>query len=322
MRMKNLGIRGWGDYAPEKKEMFFSSSGRQVEVNVANDNETTFTMARLAVCNAIQNAGLINEDLENQFLINCNEAPPDYLFQLPGRMVLDELKIDKAHSFNITQGGNSALFSMYLLGCHLIAGTDNATRGVVCAPSHWRFHSKKRQLGEAVLTDGAAALIIERGYPRNRILSIVTSTETSLYNVSYTAVGGSLRPFEEVACKSGQFVYSINDADAYARSQSIAPARTKDVCERALRDVGAKWEDVTCFVLAAAFPDLEQRFINLARIPPNKIVRPCLPKAWSCSSSMLFALSNALSIDTKAGDLMLATSVGLDGNYAAAVLQR
>lgn len=321
MRIPNLGIRAVGRCVPTSTRAVDVPGAGPVAVPVAARDQTPFAMAEQATRHLLRQAGLATADLERQYYLVCNEGPGDYLFQLAGRMILDRLGVGRAYSYNFTQGGNSALMAMYLLACHLTAQPDVA-RGVVAAPQHWEYHSAGRLLGDAALGDGAAAVLLERGWPRHTIQAIATKTVGRFHDVVYNEVGGWRVPMTEEPCRAGRCVYRVHNTAHYDELAKSTLDWLAPVIDQALDEAEVTWDDVDHVVLDAATPQLRQGFLDRFAVRREQVIDAGTSGAWLCSAGLGLALGRLLErTDIRAGATALATSVGIDGNWAAAVIR-
>ncbi|MBN1172274.1 MAG: hypothetical protein JXA67_08865 [Micromonosporaceae bacterium] len=322
MRVSNLGIRAAGRCVPTTtRTVCRPGTGDEVAVSVASRDQTPFAMAEQATRELLHRAGLTEGDLERQYYLVCNEGPGDYLFQLAGRMILDRLGVGRAYSYNFTQGGNSPLMATYLLACHLAAQPEIA-RGIVAAPQHWEYHSVGRLLGDAALGDGAAVVLFERGWPRHALQSIVTRTDGRFHDVVYNEVGGWRVPMTEEPCRAGRCVYRVHNTAHYEELAKSTVDLLAPVIDQALEEARVGWSDVDQVVFDAATPQLRQDFLDRFRIPEERAIDSGMGGAWMCSAGLLLAFGRLLErTDLRPGSTVLATSVGIDGNWAAAVIR-
>lgn len=321
MKINDLGLSAVGTWLPERTASLPAPEGGTVTVHRAAPEDTTYAMAEYATRDALRRADLPVSALEGQHYLVCNEAPPDYLIQQPGRQIADRLGLGRVHSFNFTQGGNSALMALYLLASHM-ALDPTVTRGAVSAPQHWEYHSKDRLLGDAVLSDGSAVLLAERAPARNRLLSVATRTIGRFHDVLYTEVGGWAVPMTEEPCREGRFVYRVHNADHYREVRRVTLDVLSGVIDRALDEADTTWDALDRVVLDTATPSLRADFQKRFDVADDTIVDSGRDGAWMNSTGLLYALGRLL--DDRSlppGSKALITSVGVDGNWAAAVME-
>ena len=320
MRIHGLSIAAVGSFVPEARDEVDVPGGPAV-VPAAGPDDLPYAMAKAAVTDAMARAGRSVGDLNGQYLLVCNEGPGDYLFQLTGRIVLDDLGVGRAHGYSFTQGGNSAVFGLYLLACHL-ANNPEASLGMVLAPQHWRHHSVGRRLGDAALGDGAAAILLERGGAGPRLLSIAATSEGRYHDIAYSEVGGWAVPMTEDPCRNGRFVYRVHNERAARYVRAVSVERSVPVIEQALEEAGIAWDEVDRVVLDTATPDLAEGFRDRFGLPESAVVDAGLGKAWLCSAGILLGIGRLLEQQALApGSRVLVTSLGVDANWAAAVVE-
>ncbi len=329
MKIDGLTLGGVGRFLPcHLAAVTVPTLPDPVMVPAAGSEDLPYAMATTAVRDALLQAGRDVEDLNGQYLLVCNEGPGDYLFQLAGRMVLDDLGVGRAHTYSFTQGGNSAVFALYLLACHL-ANNPDAQRGVVLATQHWKYHSVGRRLGDAALGDGAAAALLERGGAGPRLMAISASSEGQFHDIVYSEVGGWAVPMTEDPCRNGRFVYRVHNERAARFVRAVTVERADAVIARAMDDAGIGWDSVDAVVLDTATPDIAEGFARRFPIGRHRLITPGLGHAWLCSAGIMFALARLLQEMSvphlqptlHGGSHVLVISLGIDANWAAAVME-
>jgi len=320
MRVSNLGIRAVGGYLPSRRKAIRSPEGHDLQLPVGVPESTTFSMAEDAVRSALTQAGLTPDSLEDQYLLACNETPGDRLFQMMGREIADRLGIHTIHSYNATQGGNCSLLLLRTLAAHLTAH-PRADRGVVLAPGCWEYHTENRHLGHAVLGDATAALLLERDWPHNRLRSVVTRTDGRYHSVVYNEVGGWAMPYSREAAHSGRHLYKIHDVDAYEELRERTLTVLDGVIATALAEADADWQDLDHIAVHAATRRLHEDFLSTFPVGTAQVTTTDPTLGYLGSAGPLLALSQLLGSRPEPGTLTLLTTIGVDGNWAAAVLE-
>lgn len=316
-----IGIRAVGSYMPEKTRTITSSEEMEVNIRVASEEETTYEMGANSIRDMVKRAGIQIDELEKQYFFVNQESYGDYLFQMHGRQIMDRVGVNRIVSFNMHQGGSSSLLLMRLLKNHLLVNKD-VNFGIVGAPQSWEFHSVNRSLGDAILGDGAASLLLEKGYERHRILSIVNKTIGKYHDVIYNEVGGWKIPITDIPCREGKFVYKIHNIKKYKEIKDNMFSFLVPVIKKALQEANVSWEDIKKFVIHSPTPLMHEGFLKYFNLEEDQVIDTGGKYGFMCSSGLLLSLQTLIH-DTylNEGSKVLIISFGVDGNWGASVLE-
>jgi 3-oxoacyl-[acyl-carrier-protein] synthase III len=321
MEKATIGIRAVGSFVPQQTRTIVSPEGREVTVRVASQEETTYTIGAYSVDDMLARAGLDKKEMENQYFFVNGETYGDYLFQMHGRQIADKAGIDRIISFNLYQGSNSSLMLMRMLLNHLRVDND-ATYAMLAAPETWEHHSVGRLLGDAVLGDVSTVLLLEKGYERNKILSIATKTIHKYHDIVYNEVGGWVVPIGEEPCAGGRFVYKVQNVKHYEEVKTKTLDILEPVMQQALDKAGVKWDEIGKFVIHSATPTLHERFLERFNLTEEQVIDSGLEYGYLCSAGLLMSLQTLVHhTELAAGTKVLTAAFGIDGNWAAAVIE-
>lgn len=321
MFTESVGIKAVGSYLPNRKKTIKSPEGRNICIHTASTDDTTYTMGEIAAKQMLEKAGLQPSDLSNQYIYGCCEAYGDYLFQMHGREIMTRAGVDNIISFNISQGPDCSLLATRLLMNHLAVHPE-IKYGVIVAPEHWGYHSQERLLGDAVLGDGAAVLLLEKNHPNFCIRSIATKTIGKYNDIVYNEVGGWAVPLTEGPCKEGEFVVKVHNQQHYAEIKEIYMKNLELVMYDALKKAKVSWEMIDHFVIHSSTPLLHERFLIYFDLDEKNVYDSSMKYGYMCSAGLLLSLQSV--IETHRFDkqsFVLATSLGVDGNWSAAVIE-
>lgn len=321
MEKETIGIKSVGIFLPQEVRSIISPHGDAVSIRIAESDETPYEIGAKSIRNMVEKAKISLQDLEDQYFFFNEESYGDYLFQMHGRQIMDKVGVNRIISFNLIQGGNSSLMLMRLLMNHLRAN-DDSRFGVIGSPQSWGFHSQDRLLGDAVLGDGAASLLLERGYQKNRILSIVTKTISKYHDVIYNEVGGWKLPIADKPCKEGKFVYKVQNILHYKEIETQVFQILETVIEQALNKAKISWEEIERVVIHSPTQSHHNRFRKHFNLKEEQIIDSAKEYGFMCSAGILLSIDMLLNEENlKQGTKVLVPSFGVDGNWAAAVIE-
>lgn len=316
----SIGIRAVGSYMPQQERTILSPEGDSVTVRTSGPEETTYQIGAWSLQDMARRAGVELQDLENQYHFFCNDSYGDYLIQMLGRQVLDRAGLNRVVSFNLNQGSNSALLGLKMLTHHL-RGND-VRYASLSAPQVWEYHSENRLLGDAVMGDGSVSLLLEKGYDRYRFLSFATKTVGKYHDILYNEVGGWKVPIAEEPCREGRFVYKVHNREHYQEVKETTLDHLEEVIAKALQKAGTDWDELGKVVIHSPTPSLHRRFLERFGLAEEQVIDSGLRYGYMCSAGMMLSLQTLVcDTDLEKGTRVLAASFGLDGNWAAAVLE-
>ncbi|UNL86792.1 3-oxoacyl-[acyl-carrier-protein] synthase III C-terminal domain-containing protein [Priestia koreensis] len=316
-----IGIRAVGSFIPKTTKKMVSPSGDHVSIRVATKHETPYKMGADSILDMVKKAEVLLEELEGQYFFFNEESYGDYLFQMHGRQIMDIVGVNRITSFNLLQGGSSSLMLVKLLMNHLIANT-NVRFGIVGSPQSWEYHSQNRQLGNAILGDGAASLILEKGYQRNRILSIATKTLGKYHDVLFNEVGGWKSPIADGPCKEGKFIYKIQNLPHYKEVEESNFLILQNVMGEALQKAHLSFSDISLFAIHSPTRLHHDRFAKHFEISEEMIIDSAEEYGFMCSAGILLSIGTILeNKDLKIGTKVMVSSFGVDGNWAVMIIE-
>jgi 3-oxoacyl-[acyl-carrier-protein] synthase III len=313
-----VGIRSLGRFLPQDHRTMTSAEGSDVRVHVAAPKNTTYKMGAEALLQALDRAGLQKEDLKHW--LHCYDAPGDYLFQLTGRKILDQAGVERVHNYNLYQASNCSLLAIKMVIGHLRTDQD-ATIGGVSTATHWEYHSERRTIGDAILGDGAAVLLLEKGAERFTFDSFALKTIGKYNDVAAFKVGGFLEELNAKAIQEGRFKFTLVNPAHYEEVKARTVDVACEVADKALAEAGLSRGDVETLVLHCQTPSVSQRFIEAFGIDEARVIESVHDHGYMCSAGLLLSLEQFVHQRQPApGSKALVTSLGIDGNWSAAVI--
>ncbi|MGC0418009.1 3-oxoacyl-[acyl-carrier-protein] synthase III C-terminal domain-containing protein [Embleya sp. AB8] len=288
--------------------------------------DTALALTEAAARDALGRAGLTPAELGEPHLVVCDvrdpwddEPPPPV-----GRRVLDRLGAGRAHAHPPSPGADDALPLLGELAGRL-REDRTGRRGILLAPaqpySPLADHDRRHRGGTA------AAVLAERGWPHNRLRSIVTRDVAPRADPAYTRPPTA--PPSAAPQPARRMPTALLERPAWLESHAGHHRDLKDrpltlVCSlvgKALREARTPWETIDHIVLHTAANDMSERFRRHFRLRRHRITDIGPESGRLASAALLIALKHVLDADPEPGTRVLLTSLAVHGTWSAAVLE-
>ncbi|WP_377267040.1 3-oxoacyl-[acyl-carrier-protein] synthase III C-terminal domain-containing protein [Peterkaempfera sp. SMS 1(5)a] len=288
MKAPDVGIRAIGTCLTAHPTDARSGGSSTALACPATGWETTVAAGRSATEDALRRAGLSVAELAQPYYLVCRESPEDGAGPLTGRRVLDGLGVGRAYSQQAGHDVDGALLLLRTLAAQL-ASNRLVRRGLLLAPLHTGA-TGPADGAEGKVQRGAAVLLAEEGWPHNRIRAVLT--RTTPYSRGDDRQAGTL------------------DLDALG-----------SLVDRVLRASHTTWAGIDRVALHTADPEQGRRFRQHFALRDDQ-VSDCGPDlGYIGSAGLLIALQRILDTRPPAGSKVLATALGRDGTWSAAVVE-
>jgi len=324
-----IGILGFGSYVPSRvmtnddwaelldtdDEWITSRSGIK-ERRIADDSESTLDLAAAAAEEAIADAGLIAEDLDE--IIVATDTPEVYL---PDTASFLQHRLGAREVTAYDLGGSGCAGFVLALD---IAKTRVATRSktilVLGVEIFSRLMDWTDRSTAVLFGDGAGAVVIGEGDSvRAELLSFDAGTDGQYSDILTLETGGTRRPFSlEEAQKDGHHDVVMNGREVFRQAVKRMSASSELVLERAGR---VKDE------LALVIPhQANLRIIDAVRrklgLDEDQVYVNVDRYGNTGSATVPLAMSEAYHEGRiKPGDLVVLTAFGAGFHWSSAALQ-
>ncbi|UNL86790.1 3-oxoacyl-ACP synthase III family protein [Priestia koreensis] len=319
MKIKEpIGIKSIGKYVPSQKLRLITGDNGEVIIHEASKEETTYKMGSIALTNALAEGGINKSDLKHW--LHCNDGPGDYLFQLVGRKILDEVEIGSCHTYNLYQSSNCSLLAIKLLIDHL-RSDSTALIGGVSTSNSWKNHTYDRRVGDAVFGDGSAVLLLEKGNDSYTFDFFTMKTIGKYHDVAAFQAGGFLEEISQKTVKEDSFKYNIINERSYEELKKISVDIGIQTIEKTLEKAKLSRNDIDLLVLHSPTPKISSSFIKELALNSSSFIETVNDFGYMCSSGILLSLYEAVyNYQLKKGSKILVTSLGIDGNWCSAII--
>ena len=275
-------ITGWGMAVPARvltnadlekmvdtnDEWIQSRTGIR-ERHIANDEESTATLAKDAALNALRVANLNPTELE---LIIVSTSSPEHLFPATACLVQDQIGASHAGAFDLSAACSGFIYALNMASQAIRSGSvRNAL--VVGAETLSRLVNWDDRNTCVLFGDGAGAFVLQVGDEAGGVLSAVMRSDGSGANLLSVPAGGSHLPTSPETILNKQHTIHMNGREVYRFATRVMAQATKEVISAAQLQI----EDVQLVIphqanlriIEAAMRGLDipkdQCFINIER---------------------------------------------------------
>jgi len=326
--LKRAHVIGTGSYLPEKvltnfdlekmvdtsDEWIVERSGIH-ERRIANEDETTSTLAINAAQKAIEDAKITPEDVD--CLIVATNSP-DNIFPATAGYVQRALKLPDAMGFDIQAGCTGFVYALQI-ATSFIEAERYKTVLVIASEALTRITDWQDRTTCVLFGDGSGAMVLRAGDDDSRgVLNSYARITGDKAESLIVPSGGSRMPTTEETARNRMQYVKMNGKDIFKFSIGAIGDATKKVLNKA----GISIEDVNWFIPHQA----NIRIINFAaktfKIPNDKIV-VTLDKYGNTSSASIPIAIDELRRSGKAkeGDLLLLVAFGAGLTYGASLVK-
>lgn len=324
--VRNVKIIGTGSYTPikvvsnEDLSKVLATTPQWIEENlgikerrIAEDNEFTSDLAANASKKAIENAGLLKEDID---LIIVATATPDRLAPSTAAIVQDKIEAYNAVAFDISAVCSGFLYAMSVASQFIASGVyDNVL--VIGADTFSKITDWTRR--DAVFFgDGAGAAVLSHADENEGFLAFRLYTNgKGKWNFTIPA-GGSEMPANETTVKNGLHYFQMNGRAVYETATQVLPIAINQVLE----DTGLSIEDIDFMVPHQPSIKILQKTAEIIGIPFEKVMTN-MDKYANTSGGTIPILLDELnrSKKIKRGDILLFAAVGSGWTYGASIIK-
>lgn len=235
-------VTGWGIAVPEKvltnheiakfvdtsDEWIVSRTGIR-ERRIADDNETTASLATKAAFRALDRTDLHPRDLD---LIIVATATPEHLFPATACLVQDNLGANNAGAFDLSAACSGFIFGVSMAAQSIQAGAmQNAL--VIGSETLSRFINWEDRGTCILFGDGAGAFVLQADERPGGILASVMRSDGSGGSLLSIPAGGSRTPASLETVHTNQHLIQMNGREVFRFATRVMADATRDVTEKA-----------------------------------------------------------------------------------------
>ncbi len=275
-------ITGWGMAVPSKvltntdleklvdtDDAWIQSRTGIRQRHIANEDDTTATLAQDAALNALRVANLNPADLE---LIIVSTSSPEHAFPATACLVQDRIGATHAGAFDLSAACSGFIFALNMATQAIRSGSiHNAL--VIGAETLSRFVNWEDRNTCILFGDGAGAFVLQAGDEPGGVLSAVMKSDGSGGDLLSLPAGGSFMPASAETILNKQHTIHMNGREVFRFATRVIAQATRE----AVAAAQLKLEEVQLVIphqanlriIEAAMRGLEipmeQCFINIER---------------------------------------------------------
>lgn len=235
-------ITGWGMSVPEKvltnhelsrmvetsDEWIVSRTGIR-ERRIANENETTASLATKASINALEMANLSPASLD---LIIVATSTPEHLFPATACLVQDQIGALKAGAYDLSAACSGFIYALNSAAQSIRTGQVNNAL-VIGAETLSRLVNWKDRNTCILFGDGAGAFVVQASDEPGGILSAVMRSDGSGRDSLSLPAGGSRFPTSYETVVDGLHFIQMNGREVFRFATRVMASATEDALEAA-----------------------------------------------------------------------------------------
>ncbi len=334
-RKNTVGIAAIGSYIPEKtisSREIAEKAGIPEDVltekigmhrkPVAGPDEQPSQMAYSAARAAIEKAGIEATDLS--IIISCGAAPQDYLHWTNAGRLQNALGARNAFAFDVSNGCNGLNLGMHIAKEMLLGSEAYSLALVVTADKYSSFldYSRVEDVSLFHLSDAAAAVILRKNEPTNRIISYHQITNGAYSDHVKIGAGGSVNPCSrENSCEKQTF--------SVENPQELAALLSEDYFSNylsAIRKVlelgGYREEDISYLFTNQVKHSTISAILETLGIPESKTFRSIAQYGHMGGADTVIGLLSFLEAKKiEKGDLVVLASSAAGFSWAATLIE-
>jgi 3-oxoacyl-[acyl-carrier-protein] synthase-3 len=237
--------------------------------HIANEDESTASLARDAALNALRVANLNPTDIE---LIIVSTSSPEHIFPATACLVQDQIGATHAGAFDLSAACSGFIFALNMATQAIRSGSiQNAV--VIGAETLSRFVNWEDRNTCILFGDGAGAFVLQAGLEPGGLLSAVMRSDGSGGDLLSLPAGGSRMPASADTVLNKQHTIHMNGREVFRFATRVISQATRETIALAqlkIKDIQLVIpHQANLRIIEAAMRGLEipidQCFINIER---------------------------------------------------------
>lgn len=220
----------------------------------ADDDVTGTALAAEAGRNALASVGVDTADVD--LVVLATSELPEYPHWDPSAALARELKIRERQTMLLTEGCACGVTGLGAVAGQLLLQPELNTVLFTAVNRVSEFHRNRMNVNNAVHSDGAVAVVLRRGHPRNQWLATEQLTDSDFCDWFRTDYGGSLAPVPPAGWSSRTAPSGTERVQAHFQKDprqlvafnNLLNARVLEVLDRACRRAGVRRAELARFI--------------------------------------------------------------------------
>ena len=196
--------------------------------HIAEEHETTASLASSAAMKALGKAGLKPSDID---VVMVATMTPEMGFPATACFVQETIGAKNAAAFDISAACTGFIYGLSIASSMIIAGLANNVL-VIGAETLSRIIDWTDRSSCVLFGDGAGAAVVSREGEGGRILDNIIRSDGSNADLLYMPGGGSRFPANEATVKSGMHFLKMTGKGLYKEATTSMAEAVKDILKR------------------------------------------------------------------------------------------
>jgi len=235
-------ITGWGMSVPESiltnddlskmvdtSDEWIRDRTGICERRIANDDQTTASLAVEASIKALQVANLRPTDID---LIICSTSTPEHIFPATACLVQDHIGATKAGAFDLSAACSGFIYAINM-AAQSIRSRSIQNALVIGSETLSRFVNWKDRNTCILFGDGAGAFVLQASEMPGGVLSAVMHSDGSGGDSLILQAGGSKYPATEATIQSGKHYIEMDGKEVFRFATRVMAQATNEALEDA-----------------------------------------------------------------------------------------
>ncbi len=234
-----------------------------LERRIANDKETTYSLARQAAQNALEVA---DADPETIDLVICCTASPEYPFPATACLIQDAIGATHAGGFDLEAGCSGFVYGLAVASAMIRCGQANAIL-VVGAETLSRIVDWRDRATCVLFGDGAGAFLLRASHTHGGVLSTVLGCDGSGAELLMVPGGGSRHPVSPETITSNMHYVKMNGREVYRFATRVMAQAARQVIEKA----NIRFEEIDLLIPHQANLRIIDSAARALKLPSEKV---------------------------------------------------
>jgi 3-oxoacyl-[acyl-carrier-protein] synthase-3 len=235
-------VTGWGMAVPEKiltndeiaqmvdtnDEWIRSRTGIE-ERRIANENETTASLATEAALRALDIANLRPYDID---LIIVSTSSPEHIFPATASLVQDKIGATKAGAFDLLAACTGFIYALNMAAQSILTGSIQSAI-VIGAETLTRWVDWQDRDTCILFGDGAGAFVLQASEEPGGVLSAIMRSDGSGGDLLCVPAGGSRMPTTYDTVHNGLHFIQMNGREVFRFATRVMAQATREAVEAA-----------------------------------------------------------------------------------------
>jgi len=320
-------VTGWGMAVPERVLTNLELS-KMVETNddwivertgiherrIANDHETTASLATDAAIKALERANLDPSDVD---LIIVSTSSPEHIFPATACIVQDRIGARKAGAFDLSAACTGFIYALNIAAQAIQTGSiENAV--VIGSETLSRLVNWKDRNTCILFGDGAGAFVLQASTNPGGVLSAVMRSDGSGGDLLSLPAGGSRLPASAATIADGQHYIHMNGREVFRFATRVMSQATQEAVQKA----NLTMDDIKLIIPHQANQRIIEAAARQLALPMDRVVVNVGNYGNTSTASIPIATCEAIEKGRlQAGDRVVFVGFGAGLTWGAAVLE-